>query len=677
MSRLLRAAFAAVLLLSASTTAAQDSGPPAPAPESPAPLAPPSIATPDSVSSDPAAAPDAEPGPAPRAIDAVDLAAYVDGFVEAAMKRDGIAGVTVAVVDRQGPLLLRGYGIAAQSPRREVDPAGTLFRIASISKTFTYLLALQLVDEGRLDLDRPVNDDLPEALRLPDDGYPPVLLRHLLSHTAGFEDSAMGHLFVDRADRVLGASEYLQRYRPRRVRAPGVHAVYSNYAVALLGALVSQVAGEPFEQLAERRLFVPMGMALTTFREPLPGADPRQAPATFTGRWSQGFERSRGGFGEQAFEHMAHAAAAGGASSTAADMARYLRMLLGGGELDGVTVLSGPAHARLLAGAQFHNAPQVGGFSYGFFDGRIGQLRVLGHGGATSWFHSMLSLAPEAGIGVFVSTNTDSGRRLAALLPERIFQRYIDAARVAPPATPAAAFDGLRFAGSYNSQRSNHTRAEKALLSYTVQVSPVEGGLVLDGNGESTRWLPEGGLVFREAEGPGRIVFYEGADGAIAGFHGAAGHNVFARVGALDRLDSLLATVGAAGVVSVLVLLGAWLRRRRRDQAAPAARRAAFWLYVTAVAWLAFAVAFLAYAQQAGADPTATFYGYPGTLFTALLWSTPALFALVLVDVLNLRAAARARGWGGWRKLRHLLAVAVYVFVAWMLWRWNLVGWKL
>ena len=95
------------------------------------------------------------------------------------------------------------------------------------------------------------------------------------------------------------------------------------------------------------------------------------------------------------------------------------------------------------------------------------------------------------------------------------------------------------------------------------------------------------------------------------------------------------------------------------------------------MAWLAFAVVFLAYAQQAGADPTATFYGYPGTLFTALLWSTPALFALVLVDVLNLRAAARARGWGGWRKLRHLLAVAVYVFVAWMLWRWNLVGWKL
>src|SRR5690606_36509414 len=97
----------------------------------------------------------------------------------------------------------------------------TLFRIASISKTFTYLLGLQLVDDGRLDLDTPVNDYLPDALKLPDEGWPTVLVRHLFTHTAGFEDSAMGHLFVDRAERVLTTTEYLQRHRPKRVRAPG------------------------------------------------------------------------------------------------------------------------------------------------------------------------------------------------------------------------------------------------------------------------------------------------------------------------------------------------------------------------------------------------------------------------------------------------------------------------
>ena len=659
MSRILRAAFAAVLLLSASIARPQEAAPPAGRPDA----APP---------------PETTIAPPPRAIDAADLSAYVDGLVDAAMERDGIAGVTVAVVDREGPLLLRGYGISALEPRRGVDPEGTLFRIASISKTFTYLLGLQLVDAGKLDLDRPVNDYLPEALKLPDDGYAPVLVRHLFTHTAGFEDSAMGHLFVDRADRVLSTTEYLQRHRPRRVREPGAFAVYSNYSVALLGALVAHVSGTPFDSLVERQLLQPMGMRLTTFREPLREGDPRKSGPAFDGHWSEGFERAGGTFKPQAFEFIAHAGPAGGASSTASDMGRYMRMLLRGGELDGVRVLSPSQYARLVAEPLFRNAPQVGGFSYGFFDTRIGALRVLGHGGATSWFHSNMAVAPDAGVGVFVSTNTDTGRRFAAQFAEEVFQRYFEQARVVPPAAVPEGFDASRFAGSYNSKRSNYTRAEKSLLSTTVQVAAAaDNSLVISVNGESSRWVPEGGLVFREAEGPGRIVFYEDGDGAIAGYDNALGHNVFERVGPLQQGDTLLAGLIAAGAVSLLVLVGGWLRRGRRDQAAPASRRAAFWLYVSALAWLAFVGLMLTWVQGAMADETAAFYGYPGTLFTALLWSVPLLFVLVLVDVLHLPAAWRARGWGIWRKLRHTAVVAIYVFSAALLWIWNLVGWKL
>ena len=281
MPRILQAALAVVLLLSSFAIRAQDAA------ADPAPAVPAATAGEAGI---------AEAPPPPRAIDAADLSAYVDGLVDAAMKRDGIAGVTVAVVDREGPLLLRGYGISKLEPRRGVDPEGTLFRIASISKTFTYLLGLQLVDAGKLDLDRPVNDYLPEALKLPDDGYPPVLVRHLFTHSAGYEDSAMGHLFVDRADRVLSTTEYLQRHRPRRVREPGAFAVYSNYSVALLGALVAHVSGTPFDSLVERQLLQPMGMRLTTFREPMPDRDPRDAGAAFEGRWSEGFKRAGGTF---------------------------------------------------------------------------------------------------------------------------------------------------------------------------------------------------------------------------------------------------------------------------------------------------------------------------------------------------------------------------------------------
>lgn len=614
----------------------------------------------------------------PRAIDAVDLSAYVDGLVQAAVLREKIAGVTVSIVDRQGPLLLRGYGVAGVSPTRPVDPSQTLFRIASISKTFTYLLGLKLVEAGKLDLEKPINTYLPPDLQVPDDGYPPVLVRHLFTHTAGYEDSAMGHLFVDRADRVTSLEQYVQQHRPARVREPGTRAVYSNYSLALLGVLVAHVNGTDFDTLVERELLTPMQMASTTFREPLNEGDSRNAGAAFTGRWSQGFKRSGGGYKPQAFEYIAQAGPVGGASSTASDMGRYMRMLLRGGELDGTQVLTPAEYARLRSPPLFRNAQDVGGFSYGFFNNRYGQVETLGHGGATSWFHSGMTVAPELGVGVFISTNTDTGRRFAGQFAGLIFERYFENARAAAvPAVPAG-FDASRFAGKYNSDRSNHRSAEKVFLSSTQDVAAAEDqSLVITANGESSRWIPEGGLVFREAEGQGRITFFENDKGEITGYANALGHNAFTRVQPLEVLDNWLSLLTATAALALLVLVGAWLRRSRREQVAAPARRAAFWLYLSAFAWLAWLVAVLVYLKRAGADEMAVFYGYPGAYLTALLWTAPLLMLLSLVNVLLLWPFLRARGWGFWRKARHLVVVVVFAVAAWSLWAWNFVGWKL
>lgn len=619
-----------------------------------------------------------EPAPPPRAIDIANLSAYTDGLVDAAMERDRIAGVTVAIVDSSGPLLLRGYGIAGLTPSRDVDPQDTLFRIASISKTFTYLLGLKRVDEGQIDLDRPVNDYLPADLQLPDDGYAPVLVRHLFSHSAGFEDSALGHIFFNQPDRVPTAGDYLRQHRPARVREPGTQSVYSNYSVALLGALVAHLGETDFATLAERELFQPMGMRDTTFREPFAEGDARAVDARLRGRWSDGFKRGAGTFKAQDFEYVSHGAPSGGASSSATDMGRYMRMLLAGGELDGVQVLSDSAYRRLLSPPLFGNAPQVGGFSYGFFNNPLGETRTLGHGGATFWFHSAMIVVPELDVGIFIATNTDTGRRFAGDFPRRILERYFPQTRPETTAAVPDGFDAARFTGHYNSKRSNHSRSERPFTLSTVKVTAADDhSLVLSSGGEASRWIPEDDLVFRAAEGPGRIVFSQDGDGRILGYANALGHNVFERVSALSILDTLGIGLFAAGATALLVLVGAWLRRRRRDPAGPAARGAASWLYLTATAWLAYTLLLVGYLRSAMTDLAATNYGYPGQLLPVLLWSAPVLFVLTAIAVLHLRPVLRARAWGFWRRLRHLAAVAVFAFACGLLWSWNLVGWKL
>jgi CubicO group peptidase (beta-lactamase class C family) len=641
--------------------------------------APPAVAPAATKPADPTAASNVVPLPPPRAIaNARDLSAYVDGLVDQAMERDGIAGVTLAIVDRDGPLLLRGYGIADQSPRRAVDPRRTLFRIASISKTFTYLLGLKLVDDGRIKLDAPVNDYLSPELQLPDDGYPPVRVRHLFTHTAGYEDSAFGHLFVDRADRVITLDEYLQRHRPIRVRVPGTHAVYSNYSVALLGALVAHVTGTDFDTLVERELFEPMAMRHTTFREPLRAGDPRDAGKRFDGLWSEGYKRERGSFTPQTFEHIAQVAPAGGASSTAQDMGRYMRMLLRGGELDGVRVLTPSAYTRLRDETLFRNAPEVGGFSYGFFRARIGQVEALGHGGATSWFHSGMTVVPELGVGIFVSTNTDSGRKFAGQFAEKVLERYFARARAsAPPAVPKG-FDVSRFAGSYSAERGNYSSAEKLFLSTIAEVAAADdNSLVVSVAGESSRWVPDGALSFRELEGQGRIAFFADDEGRITGFASAGGHNVFERVGFFDVGNHLLLMLGLAALTAILVLTGAWLRRKRRIRDQPRARFSALWLYLTALLWLALLVLVVVFAKQTSDDEMAVFYHYPGPLLTTTLWLALAPMAASAVCILLLWPAWGANDWGFWRKLRHTLAVVAFALAAWLLWHWNLVGWKL
>lgn len=633
------------------------------------PPADPAAATPQEAALEPAAEGDA------GARLAADLAVYVQGMADAVRTRDDVAGLIVSVVKDDRLLLAAGYGDAVIEPERAADGERTLFRIGSISKTFTYTAAMQLIERGVIGLDDPVNEYLPEAIRVPADGFAqPVLVRHLLTHTAGFEDSALGHLFVRDPEKEMSLDDYLARHRPRRVRAPGTAAVYSNYSVALLGALVAHKSGMLFEDYIEQHVTGPLALTRTTFREPLPEGDPRRLDATLAADIAAGYRRENGAFVKGEFEYIAHGAPAGGVSTTAADMARWMRVHLNAGELDGVRILGADSALRMRE-ILFRNAPDVPGIGYGFLTENYGPYFAYGHGGATLYFHSGMVLLPELNLGVFVSANTADARAAVRDVVRLIVEHLAPEAAATPTPVAMPREQLQRFAGTYRGNRRPYSTAEKAVfgLSGDTEVDVADdGSLRIHAGPEPIRVVPVGPMTFQDADGNTRVQFYAGADGAITGFTYGFGIAALDRIGWLDTGNALFLLLALAALIAI-VRLARGFRRYKRNPPRPGRFPVKALSLLNAVAWLAFiAVAVFAAVRMIG-EGSDVVYTYPSPMFLAALVLATVAAVLTALEVLAVVPVWTSR-WRAWPKLRYTLAVAVLALTVCVLWTWNLVG---
>lgn len=595
------------------------------------------------------------------------LSAYLHGLAEATIAQQQIAGLVVAVVRGNTILHLSGHG-RAHPPDRAPDPWTSRFRVGSISKTVTYVALMRLVAQGKLTLDDPVNSHLPAALQLPDaSGSEPVRIRHLLSHTAGFEDSALGHLFVRQPERVLSPEDYLVRHRPARVRAPGAEAVYSNYGIALLGAVVAHLSGRSYIEQVEATLLQPLGMRHTSFREPLPAGHPAALPPAAVTELVQGYRRIDGQFVPGEFEHLAHGAAAGGMSASAADMARWMSMLLGGGELDGIRVLDSRG-ARNLAMPLHANAPGATPVGHGFLIGQYGTAPAYGHGGATLMFHSQMELLPRQGLGVFVSANSDNARPAVARLARLIIEHLHPELRPAPVTAPAVVVDTRRWSGEYRSNRRNFSSTEKLFSSLGAGVQlmgSADGSLTLIRRSGLTRYLPLGDGQFREIDGHGRLALR--SDGAFVPDPGVA---VFEPVSLWESHALLLLVVlAAAGAAAARLAAAAWRwwHSDRWPHGLGGFRLA------TALVWIGALAAFGLALADATAQGTLLVYSYPGPLLGG---ATRLLLLAALMSAVEAGwTLYRVRELGGWRvRLVAFGGSGVLLLAVAQLLEWRLLG---
>jgi CubicO group peptidase (beta-lactamase class C family) len=426
--------------------------------------------------------------PAATTVAPVELAGFVDGIVAEQIAAREVAGAVVTVVQNGRVALNRGYGhqdVAAGVP---VDATRSLFRPGSVSKLITWTALMQQIERGRVDLDADVNRYL--DFTIPPFEGKPIRVRDLFTHSVGMSD-APGIITRDPA-KLLTFRDWMKRNIPRRVWAPGTEIAYSNYGAALAGYIVAQVSGEEFDPYVERHILGPLKMDSTSFREPLP---PALAP-----RMTKGYRLEKGRFVEQPPELISAIAPAGAATSNGPDMARFIRMLLGKGTLDGQQVLK-PESVRFLLADGLSNAPGLPGMAHGFFVFRQQGPRLVGHGGNTADFHSILVLAPDANSGFFISTTGGPGSygartELADLLVAKLF-----------PDTPMARqprpADEPQPAGSFRANRRNYDAPVRPEYDATLAAAGADA-LTVTMDGKASHWERVGPLMYERVTATGR-----------------------------------------------------------------------------------------------------------------------------------------------------------------------------
>jgi CubicO group peptidase (beta-lactamase class C family) len=601
-----------------------------------------------------------------------ELEAFVDGFVGGELEAYHVAGLTVAVVKDGRLYFTKGYGWADVEHRVPVDSSKTLFRPGSVSKLFTWTAVMQLVEQGKLDLDADVNTYLTQ-FKIPATYSAPITLRHVLTHTLGLEDGGIGYLMVRNPDQIVPLAQSLARHIPARVRpvgtgCEGLSSSYSNWGASLAGLVVANVSGMSFEDYVQANILRPLGMDSSTFKEPLPEA--------LAQRMSVGYSFEAGAFKPHDYEYIANFGPAGSLAATAPDMARFIVAHLAEGGTADAQILN-PETTRAMHARVFSPNPAVNGSGLGFYEDYVNGHRIIGHGGDTNYFHSELGLLEQEGVGYFVSVNT-GGK--AALVPRhfvRAFMNHYFPARL-PEVSPPADFASRagRYVGHYRAIRHSYTKFEKIfglLGGATVAATDKKTLVIPDIFGESAQYAEVAPAVFREVDGDRMVAFVENGAGQVQGMVGQFAFIPFVKLRWYEASPFQFTLLGLSILLFLIAVVSA-LRNWKGDKAGP---RAARWarrnLGLLGALNLAFVVGF-ASIFAAGLDNLV--FALPKGLYAVLTLPLIGLVLTALAVVLAVRAW-RESFWTRGARVLHTIGVVAAIAFVWFLNYWNLLGYRI
>jgi CubicO group peptidase (beta-lactamase class C family) len=604
---------------------------------------------------------------------ATDLEAFLDGLVPAQLEREDIAGAVVAVVRDGKVLFAKGYGFSDVEKRKPISPAETLFRPGSISKLFTWTSVMQLVEQGKLDLNRDVNDYL--DYKIPPAFGKPITLRNILTHTSGFEETAK-ELFVADASKMRPLGEYLREHIPGRIFPPGVTPAYSNYATALAGYIVQRTSGKPFEQYVADNIYTPLGMNHTTFVQPLP---PNLSPLM-----SNGYERASK---EAKPYEFVQAFPAGSVATSAADMCIFMMAHLQDGRWNDKQILK-PETAKLMHARAFGSDPRLNGMALGFYEETRNGHRIIGHGGDTLYFHSDLHLIHDSNVGFFVSYNSGGKGEVSGrtILFESFLDRYFPYTPPAPATVASAKEDTQQVAGLYVGSR----RGEKSFLKITEFLGQAKAFANSDGtlsidplkatNGELKRYEEISPLLYRQVNGQDLIGFHKNSNGLME-FSIDYPFFVFERASMTDNKNFNMAIIVPSLIFLALAVLfwpiGASIRWHygTKLDLTSSEKRLRLAVRLVCILDLGLVVGWLIFISGTNEIVNLSRSRDPFLYLLQILGVIGAIGTLIVI--LNaFRSWAKTGKWI-WAKLFDVALALACIGFTWFIWHWNLINFNL
>jgi CubicO group peptidase (beta-lactamase class C family) len=613
------------------------------------------------------------PSVAPHQLEKADLEAFFDGIIPLQLERSDVAGATVLVMKDGKELLRKSYGFADVTKKKPVDPETTMFRLASISKLFTWISVMQLMEQGKLDLDADVNTYLDFQIA-PAFGKP-ITLRNLMTHTGGFEEEVRDILLTD-PKKAIPLRQYLIENQPHRIFPPGEVPAYSNYGVGLGGYIVQRASGEPFEQYVAEHIFQPLGMKHSSFDQPLAeGLSPFASDGyrSDTEKPAVGFE-------------IFSPAPAGGVSSTASDMGRFALALLNGGELEGRRILK-PETLQAMWTKQFVASPALPPMCMGFYQTWRNGLHFIGHDGDLIAFHSMFLVEPKENLVLFISYNSaGSANKTRAEIVTSFADRYYPSSQ--KPDFQTIPLEELKaIEGAYEATR----RAQTTKLSLGNLIGQSDAKVDKDGvlkvddfkdlRGHVRKWKPIGKDLWQD-ENDQRLMFtIRDSSGKIAriavNFPGVQ----FERVSWYENsnwiLPVLICSLAILGMVVVASLLRLgrriFLSKRTRLKEQPGTLRLTAGPRLSAFAWIILVVGTAILMARLDSETM---------LPTRALDKYFVLMNLVTGAAIFLSIFAILAGWRIWRrselrtisKVKFSLVAAACLFLTWFSVHWHLIG---